>query len=91
MYKQHRPTFDVRLHGRDVWQCIAPKSGITIGDPVMEEIAALTWAGVGVTAELDYYQRVAIKAAYRTHNQAEAVKAHHDIKKAERNNGRKRR
>ena len=90
MSNKHRLTFDVRLHGRDVWNCHAPRSGITIGDPVMEEIAALTWAGVGVVVELDYYQRVAIKAAYRTHNQAEAVKAHHDIKKAERN-GRKRR
>ncbi len=56
----------------------------------MEEIAALTWAGVSVVAELDYYQRVAIKAAYRTQNQADAAKAHYDIKKAERN-GRKRR
>lgn len=56
----------------------------------MEEIAALTWAGVSIVTALDYHQRVAIKAAYRTHNQAEAVKAHHDIKKAERN-GRKRR
>lgn len=50
----------------------------------MEEAAALVWAGYPANAELDFSERVLIKAIYRTQNQMDAVKAHDDSKRMER-------
>lgn len=69
---------------RDIWQYSPPLSGIKIGNSVMEEAAALTWAGHRVTDDIDYNERILIKAMYRTQNQMDAVKAHDDAKRMER-------